>query len=175
VYAAAVVLPRSYDLPGLADSKVLTRRKRERLAIAIKNQAVSWSVAWSEVQEIDSLNILQASLLAMQRAVQTLKVRPSLAMVDGRHGPDLDCVVQTVVKGDATEPAISAAAILAKVHRDALMIDLDKKFPRYGLALNKGYPTRYHLQALRRYGASPIHRRSFAPVREALSQVELTV
>jgi len=175
VYAAAVVLPSSYDLPGLTDSKLLTRGKREHLAKAIKHQAVSWAVAWSEVQEIDSLNILQASLLAMTRAVQTLKVRPQLAIIDGRHSPDLDCAVRTVIRGDVSEPAISAAGILAKVHRDALMIDLDKRFPCYGLALNKGYATRYHLQALRRCGASPIHRRTFAPVRATLDQVELSV
>jgi len=168
VYAAAVILPQHYRLSGLKDSKLLGARQREDLSLSIKEQAVCWAVAFAEVQEIDVLNILQASLLAMQRAVGALKVKPTLAIVDGNRAPNLDCRIRTIVDGDASEPAIAAAAILAKVQRDELMQRLDAQYPQYGLGQNKGYPTRYHLDALRQYGPSPIHRSSFAPVRRAL-------
>ena len=171
VYAAAVILPPGRDLPGLADSKALTQRQREDLAEKIQTQAVAWAVAWAEVQEIDQINILRAALLAMRRAVNRLTVRPRLAMIDGDHAPELHCTARTIIKGDVLEPAISAAAILAKAHRDRLMVELDQKYPEYGLARNKGYATKFHLAALRAYGATPIHRRSFAPVRAVLARI----
>ncbi len=175
VYAAAVVLPPTYDLPGLADSKVLSERRRLALAAAIRQQAVSWCVARAEVDEIDELNILQASLLAMQRAVEGLTAPPTTALIDGNQAPSLCCQVKTIVKGDAIHPQISAAAILAKVDRDQMMVEADKQYPQYGLARNKGYPTRFHLDALKTHGASPMHRRSFAPVRAAIAQAELSI
>ena len=169
VVAAAVVLDGRRPIVGLADSKTLTPQTRETLAAVIKRQALGWALGQAEVEDIDRLNILQASLLAMRRAVESLKVRADLVLIDGRSAPALRCWVQTVVKGDARVPQIAAASILAKVERDALMRALDARFPAYGFAQHKGYPTRAHLQALQAHGASPVHRRSFGPVRDVLA------
>lgn len=172
VFAAAVILDSDRPIPGLADSKKLTAQRRERLAGEIRQHALAWSVDSATVEEIDRLNILQASLLAMSRAVDGLNLRPELALVDGNRCPALKCPVQAVVRGDATVPAISAASILAKTARDALMGELDLLYPGYGLARHKGYPTAEHLAALRRHGVADIYRRSFAPVRALLESGE---
>jgi ribonuclease HII len=165
VIAAAVILDPWQPIQGLADSKQLSPSQREQLADLIRTRARAWALGRAEVEEIDSINILQASLLAMQRAVAALDTVPELALVDGNRAPRLGCRVQTIVKGDATVPAISAASILAKVARDAEMCALEVRFPGYGFAMHKGYPTAAHLQALDRIGVSAIHRRSFGPVR----------
>lgn len=166
VYAAAVILDPDCLVEGLADSKVLLAERREELAEQIKRCALAWSVAFATVQEIDTLNILRATLLAMQRAVQGLAMAPQLAMVDGNQAPHLSCAVQTVIKGDATVPAISAASILAKTARDADLLRLHSLYPQYGFDRHKGYGTPQHLDVLRRYGPCPEHRRSFAPIRD---------
>lgn len=168
VFAAAVILDPARPIAGLADSKSISARTRERLAVAIRERALAWSVASATVGEIDRLNILQASLLAMKRAVEGLAILPELALVDGNRCPPLGCAAQAVVKGDASVGAISAASILAKTARDALMLDLHARHPQYGFAQHKGYPTAAHLAALRRHGATEMHRRSFAPVRRIL-------
>ncbi len=170
VTAAAVVLAPGSAIAGLADSKTLTARRRAELATLIRAQALSWSLGWAAVDEIDRLNILQATLLAMTRAVTGLSRPPELALVDGNRAPVLACPVRTVVGGDASIAAISAASIIAKVARDEEMRLLDRRYPGYGLATHKGYPTAAHLAALQRLGASECHRRSFAPVRRVLSQ-----
>ena len=170
VVAAAVILDPARPIPGLADSKVLTPVQRENLAEAIRAQALAWALGRAEVEEIDAINILQATLLAMQRAVATLTPKPELALVDGNRVPRLACRVETIVKGDATVAAISAASILAKVARDAEMCILDTHYPGYGFARHKGYPTVAHLAALDRLGVSPVHRRSFGPVQSRLSK-----
>lgn len=166
VYAAAVVLDQSRPIDGLADSKVLTAPRREELAVHIRDRAVAWCVASASVQEIDTLNILQASLLAMQRAVHGLAVMPGLALVDGNQAPRLSCGVKTVVKGDALVPAISAASILAKTARDADLLRLHGLYPHYGFDQHKGYGTAMHLERLREHGPCPEHRRSFSPIKE---------
>lgn len=165
VFAAAVVLDPARPIDGLNDSKKLTERVRLKLADAIRGRAVAWCVAQASVDEIDAINILQATLLAMQRAVEGLPFAPSRVLVDGLYTPRVNCPSQAVVKGDATVAEISAASILAKTARDALMCDLDARYPQYGLARHKGYPTAAHLAALREYGVIDIYRRSFAPVR----------
>lgn len=170
VVAAAVILDVTRPIEGLADSKTLSARRREELSIVIKERALCWALGRAEVEEIDRLNILQASLLAMQRAVTALALPPHFVMVDGNQPPQMNCPVLTVVRGDATIPAISAASILAKVARDAEMCEMDRRFPGYGFSGHKGYPTSLHLAAMKRLGISPIHRRSFAPVRHLLSQ-----
>ncbi len=167
--AAAVVLDSRHPIAGLADSKVLTPERRETLAAVIKQRALGWALGRAEVEDIDRLNILQASLLAMGRAVEALAVRADLVLVDGRIAPCLGCWMQTLVKGDARVPQIAAASVLAKVERDALMCELDSRYPVYGFARHKGYPTRAHLRALQLHGVTPVHRRSFAPVREVLA------
>lgn len=164
VVAAAVILPENVTLEGLGDSKTLSATTRSRLAAEIHSCSVAWAVGQADSEEIDRLNILNASLLAMQRAVQSLSVTPFQVLVDGNHCPRLNCQVQAIVKGDALIPAISAASILAKVHRDATMTELDGDYPGYGFARHKGYATAEHLAALSRLGACAIHRRSFAPV-----------
>ena len=164
VYAAAVILPRSGRIEGLADSKTLSAAKREALAVEIKSRVRAWAVASASVSEIDGLNILRASLLAMQRAVQALGVAPRRVVVDGLHCPQLPCPARAVVNGDATVAAISAASILAKVARDAFMVDLHQRYPQYGFDMHKGYATEFHLAALKAYGACEVHRRSFMPV-----------
>jgi len=168
VIAAAVILDEASPIDGLADSKILSPGRREELAIVIKERSLCWALGRAEVDEIDRLNILRATLLAMQRAVAALSRSPELVLVDGNQAPALVCQVQTVVRGDATVPAISAASILAKVARDAEMCELDLKFPGYGFAQHKGYPTAAHLDALERIGVSPIHRSSFAPISRIL-------
>jgi ribonuclease HII len=173
VFAAAVMLADDVVIDGLADSKKLTARKREALASEIKARAISWSVASATVEEIDALNILRASLLAMRRAVDGLMVAPREVLVDGLHCPELICPVRAVVRGDATIAAISAASILAKVTRDEAMLDLHLRHPQYRFDRHKGYPTAAHLAALRAHGVSDVHRRSFAPVRRMLASREV--
>lgn len=170
VYAAAVILDPARPIVGLADSKKLSARARERLAGEIREKALAWAVASSSVEEIDTLNILRASLLAMQRAVEALQIRPQEILVDGLHCPAVTMAARAIVKGDATEPAIGAASILAKTARDAELLRLDACYPQYGLARHKGYPTAAHLAALREHGVVDIYRRSFAPVRRMLAE-----
>ena len=170
VYAAAVILDPARPIEGLADSKQLTAERRAQLAPLIRERALACHVAWADVEEIDSLNILGATLLAMRRAVCGLSIRPALVLVDGNRLPqlaDLCGRAETVVRGDQHIAAISAASILAKQARDALMLQLDAVYPGYQLHLHKGYPTSLHRQALARLGPCPQHRLSFAPVREA--------
>ena len=171
VYAAAVVLDPDNPIDGLADSKKLSEKARNRLAPLIRQHALFWTVASASVEEIDALNILQASLLAMRRAIEALTVRPREVLVDGTHCPAIAIPVRAVVKGDSTVAAISAASILAKTARDAEMLRLHAQFPQYGLDRHKGYPTAAHLAALREHGViENIYRRSFAPVRDLLKQ-----
>lgn len=167
VAAAAVILDAAQPINGLADSKQLSAATREKLAAEIRKRSCAWSVAFASVEEIDRLNILQASLLAMQRAVAGLALAPTLVLVDGNRAPILPCTARAIVRGDATEAAISAASILAKVARDALLDELDGVYPAYGFARHKGYPTPAHLAALAAHGPCPVHRMSFAPVRAA--------
>lgn len=171
VHAAAVVLDPACPIDGLADSKTLTPAAREQLALAIRRHALACAVASASVAEIDHLNILQASLLAMRRAVLALRTPFDRVLVDGNQVPSVPFSVSPVVKGDARVPAISAASILAKTARDALMDRLARRFPQYGFDQHKGYPTPEHLAALDRHGPCRIHRRSFAPVRAALERV----
>jgi len=167
VVAAAVILPADFDLPLLTDSKKLTTKQRQELAIAIKAQAVTWAFGFSWPREIEKLNILQASLKAMALAVNNLSCRPSKVLVDGNQPiPRLDIFQQTIVKGDVTVPQISAASILAKTIRDKVMQGLDKRYPGYGLARHKGYATSEHLAALQKLGPAPIHRFTFKPIRQ---------
>ena len=172
VVAAAVILGDSPPA-GLTDSKALSPRQRERLAETIRSEAVSWSLGRATVAEIDELNILQASLLAMWRAVEGLSVQPSLVLVDGNHLPRWSYEARAIVKGDLIEPAISAASIVAKVTRDSEMVILDDQYPGYGFATHKGYPTKAHLAALASLGVSPVHRRSFGPVKRLLARPEV--
>ncbi len=164
VYAACVVLNAAHKIAGLADSKELSEKKREVLAIAIKKYAKAWAIASASVQEIDQLNILQASLLAMKRAVESLPFVPDMVLVDGNQSPQLKCSVRTIIRGDSLIPEISAASILAKTARDKEMQRLHLCFPLYGFDQHKGYPTKKHLAALQDHGACEIHRQSFAPV-----------
>jgi len=164
VYAACVVLDPANVIEGLADSKQLSEKKRISLADQIKQHARAWAIASASVEEIDRLNILQASLLAMQRAVVSLRpVANALVLVDGGHAPRLDCEVQTVIRGDSLVDEISAASILAKTARDTEMLRLHEVYPAYGFDRHKGYPTKVHLEAIRLHGITDIHRRSFAP------------
>lgn len=171
VVAAAVILDDQRPIRGLADSKALTALRRERLYEQILAQALCCSVAEASVEEIDTHNILQATMLAMRRAVEGLRLRPVKVLVDGNRLPPLDVLAEAVVGGDARVQAISAASILAKVHRDRLCLQLHADFPNYGFAGHKGYGTPEHLEALRRHGACVHHRRSFSPVAEALLRV----
>ena len=175
VYAAAVILTSDHGIIGLNDSKQLSEKKREKLFGEIQSKALAWSIARAEPDEIDRINILQASLLAMQRAVETLGVTPQLALVDGNQPPKLRCKVTTVIDGDAIHPEIMAASILAKVARDREMLRLDGEYPGYGLAQHKGYGTVVHMRALRELGPTVIHRMSFAPCAQvALSFVAVS-
>ncbi|WP_220802507.1 ribonuclease HII [Pseudomonas sp. NCCP-436] len=168
VMTAAVILDPARPIRGLNDSKKLSEARREALFEEIREKALAWCIARAEVEEIDRLNILHATMLAMQRAVEGLAVTPKLALIDGNRCPKLAVPCAPVVKGDSRVPAIAAASILAKVSRDREMLELDRHYPGYGIAGHKGYPTPVHLEALRRLGPTPIHRRSFAPVRALL-------
>jgi len=170
VVTAAVILDPARPIEGLNDSKKLTEARREALFPLIQERALAWCIARAEVEEIDRLNILHATMLAMQRAVAGLHIQPDLVLVDGNRCPALPMRSEPVVKGDSRVPAIAAASILAKVARDREMLALDQQYPGYGIAGHKGYPTPVHLAALRELGATPIHRRSFGPVRKALEQ-----
>jgi len=169
VVAAAVILDAQQPIAGLTDSKKLSEKRRAVLDIEIRQKALSWSIAEASVQEIDAINILQASMLAMQRAVMTLSLKPHKVRVDGNREPDLpDFDVQAIIKGDLTEPCISAASILAKQYRDRQMLELDRLYPEYQFARHKGYPTKLHRELLIEHGVSPVHRRSFRPVFDLL-------
>jgi ribonuclease HII len=169
VMAAAVILDPGRPIAGLADSKQLPERRRDLLEGEIKEKALAWAVARAEVEEIDALNILHATMLAMQRAVAALQPSPQLALIDGNRCPSsLTCRAKAIVKGDQTVPAISAASILAKVARDRELLILEERYPGYGFAKHKGYPTKDHVAALEKLGVTPIHRRSFEPVRRML-------
>lgn len=168
VYAAAVIMDPRHPLPGVDNSKALKPALREHLDGLIRTHTLAWAIGRAEVEEIDRLNILHASLLAMQRAVAALGTVPSRVLVDGKHCPDVSCPAHPIVQGDARVVAIAAASILAKVARDREMAELDARYPGYGFAVHKGYPTRDHLAALARLGASAAHRRSFGPVRALL-------
>jgi ribonuclease HII len=168
VFAAAVLLERRRPIAGLTDSKLLSAPRREALAELVRRRARAWAVASASVEEIDRINILQATLLAMRSAVEGLSVAPDEAWVDGDHCPALACAARAVVGGDRSVAQISAASILAKTARDAEMLRLHDQFPLYGLDQHKGYPTPAHLERLAQYGACPIHRRSFAPVQKVL-------
>jgi ribonuclease HII len=170
VYAAAVILPADYDLPGLTDSKKLSEKKRDGLAVLIKQQATAWSVAAADVTEIHQYNILFATMRAMTRAVAGLDVTPAKVWIDGNRIPaDLTLPAEAVVKGDLKIAAISAASILAKTARDAEMYALDQRYPQYGFAKHKGYGTAAHLAALKQFGVLPQHRQDFAPVKALLT------
>jgi len=167
VVAAAVILDPKRRVRGLRDSKVMTPEQREEVAISIRAKAIAWAVAASDVGEIDAMNILRATLLAMRRAVEALAIQPIEALVDGDHCPQLICPVYAIIKGDRDVPAISAASIIAKTTRDAMLVALDREYPMYGFARHKGYGTPEHLAALDLHGPCPHHRKSFAPVLQA--------
>lgn len=169
VIAAAVILDPNRPIEGLMDSKKLTEKQRDHLFQEIRERALAWSVARATVREIDEINILQATFLAMQRAVAGLNTAPMLALIDGNMCPKLPCEARAIIKGDMLEPAISAASIIAKVFRDRIMVMLDKKYPLYGFAKHKGYSTEMHMEALKEHGPCRIHRRSFAPVTHCLT------
>ena len=173
VYAAAVILPDDHGLIGLNDSKKLTEKQRERLFPQIQERALAWSIAFATHAEIDQINILQATMLAMQRAVAGLQTAPHKALIDGNRAPKLGCEVETVVGGDALYACISAASILAKVARDHEVSEYESRWPGYGFAQHKGYPTAAHLAALKTLGPCPVHRMSFGPVRQAVAQMPL--
>jgi len=168
VYAAAVILDPERPIAGLADSKTLSEKKRDSLAIEIKQYALSWAIASSSVEEIDRINILQASLLAMKRAVEGLHLMPQQVLVDGLHCPKITVPVQAIVKGDSKVQAIAAASILAKTARDEDLYRLHELYPQYDFAKHKGYPTADHLSRLKQHGVSPVHRRSYGPVKKLL-------
>jgi ribonuclease HII len=171
VFAAAVILPPGPPLPGLDDSKRLSPRRREALEPLIQREALAWAVASASVEEIDKLNILHATMLAMARAVQGLATQPGEALIDGNRVPKgLTMPARAIVKGDATEPAISAASILAKTARDSELVMLDAQHPQYGFARHKGYPTAEHLKAIEQFGVLPEHRKSFGPVKRWLAE-----
>jgi len=168
VFAACVVLNPAYKIEGLSDSKKLSEKKRNVLTHIIRAHSLAWAIASASVEEINQLNILQASLLAMKRAVESLPFAPDKVLVDGSHSPRLNLPVHTIVKGDSLVPEISAASILAKTARDAEMLTLHKSFPNYGFDQHKGYPTKKHIAALQMHGISAVHRSSFSPVRKLI-------
>lgn len=169
VVAAAVILDPANPIVGLNDSKKLSAKRREALAIEIRAKALAWAVSEASVEEIDQINILQASLLAMQRAVRSLTIAPERALIDGNRCPELPCPAKAIVGGDGKVASIAAASILAKTVRDAGMLELHQRYPQYGLDRHMGYPTALHLAALQEHGVSPIHRRSYAPVARLLA------
>jgi ribonuclease HII len=168
VCAAAVILDKKRQIRGLNDSKQLTEERRDILAGRIKERAIAWAIGWASSEEIDAVNIRQANFLAMRRAFEALSVRPTHALVDGNDPPPIHAKITCIIGGDALEACISAASILAKTARDAHMVELCAQYPGYGFSQHKGYSVAAHLEALRRLGPSPIHRRSFRPVREAM-------
>lgn len=170
VYAAAVILNDARPIIGLNDSKKLSEKKRNKLALEIREHALAWAIATASVEEIDRINILRASLLAMKRAVEALSLTPHEVLVDGLHYPDTGLPSSAIVKGDSTVAAISAASILAKTARDAALLELHETHPQYGFAIHKGYPTTAHLAALREHGPCAEHRRSFGPVKALLTR-----
>jgi ribonuclease HII len=178
VVASAVILDPRKRIRGIRDSKVIEPQEREELAIKIRSSAIAWSVAWADVEEIDNINILQATYLAMRRALLGLRVRPAHVQIDGDRCPSfvglsLECSFEAIVDGDARRICIGAASILAKTTRDAMMVGLDALYPQYGFASHKGYSTPEHFAALEKYGPSPIHRRSFEPVRLAAAGIHI--
>ena len=168
VFAAAVILDPDHAIAGLKDSKKLSEHRRDELALEIRQYARAWAIAECSIEEIDELNILHASMLAMKRAIESLSVKPELALIDGNRCPKLAIAAKAIIKGDDKVPAISAASILAKTARDAVMLDLHRQYPEYGFDRHKGYPTAYHLEQLSIYGVSPVHRKTYAPVRKIL-------
>ena len=170
VFAAAVILNPDHPISGLADSKKLSEKKRDLLSIEIKQHALAWAISSCSVTEIDEINILQASLLAMKRAIELLHIKADLVQVDGNKCPNISLPCEAIIGGDSKVQAISAASILAKTARDAELYILDQQYPLYGFAQHKGYPTAYHLEMLNLHGVSPIHRVTYAPVRRLLSQ-----
>ena len=168
VFAAAVILDPDRPIDGLADSKTLSEKKRDALALLIRERALAWAIASASAEEIDRINILQASLLAMQRAVEALSVTPDRIVVDGLHCPRVSMPAEAVVKGDSKVAEIAAASILAKTARDEEMLRLDALYPHYAFARHKGYPSAEHIELLNRHGVSPVHRRSFGPVKKLL-------
>jgi ribonuclease HII len=172
VVAAAVILPRGCLLPGLNDSKKLSEKKRAELDVEIRANAVSWAIAEADAETIDRINIRQASLLAMRRAVEQLALSPDFLLIDGRDTIDWECPQQAIIRGDGTSVSIAAASVLAKVYRDRLLVELDSEYPGYGLAQHKGYPCPTHLAALERLGPTPLHRKSFHPVAQAMLQFD---
>lgn len=173
VIAAAVILDPDRPIAGLADSKALSERRRMHLADEIRDHSLAWALGRAECAEIDTINILRASLLAMQRAINALAECPDTVLVDGNQVPEVSMTVRAIIKGDSKVAAISAASILAKVTRDDEMVAMERDFPGYGFARHKGYPTRQHLEALRSLGICPIHRRSFGPVRQLLESSDI--
>jgi len=169
VVAAAVILDPKNPIEGLTDSKKLTEKKRKLLSAEIREKALCWSLGRASVSEIDDINILQASLLAMKRAIEGLTTEPSHCLIDGNKIPDINISCEAIIKGDLKEQSIGAASIIAKVERDDEMVEFEQMFPGYGLAQHKGYPTKAHIQALQELGVTAIHRRSFAPVRKILN------
>jgi len=177
VYAAAVILNHEQPIIGLVDSKKLSEKKRDFLSLEIKSKALAWAIASCSAQEIDEINILQASLLAMKRAVEAMQaqfnITPDLVQVDGNQCPKISLSCEAIVQGDSKVQAISAASILAKVARDAELYELDKIYPQYGFAKHKGYPTTYHLEMLSLHGVTPVHRLSYAPVKKLCYKKQL--
>lgn len=171
VVAAAVILDAGNPIEGLNDSKKLSEKKRNTLFLEIKQKALAWSICSVEAETIDRINILQASLLAMKTAIEDLSVQPDLALIDGNKCPDLACRAEAIVKGDSRVAAISAASILAKVERDQQMILLDEQYPQYEFARHKGYPTKVHMELLKKHGPCPVHRKSFSPVKKLLNNI----
>jgi ribonuclease HII len=173
VFAAACILPIGLEIEGLNDSKKLTEKKREKLFDVITKEAVAYCIAEASVDEINELNILEADLLAMRRAIDGLEIKADFAIIDGNIARDFQIPAKAIVKGDATSMSIAAASILAKVTRDRTMYMYDEMYPEYGFASNKGYPTKAHLEAIEKYGITPIHRRSFGPVRAVQTKLDL--
>jgi len=175
VVAAAVILDPSKPIQGLADSKSISEKKRERLDEQIRASALAWAIGRAEVEEIDQINILQASLLAMRRAVLALRPQAEHALVDGNRCPDLHCSCEAIIKGDQSVEVISAASIIAKVYRDKEMVEMDTLYPGYGFLSHKGYPTKLHMESLKQLGVTPIHRRSFGPVKKVLAEIDKAI